>query len=214
MLDGSSTLVRHAGRNGLRLTFAGCTRWAQAWLLVGIGAWAGACHGQPRLTERRLADVAVIGVPSNLEAEDKITTLVAPSALTAEQKSRYRDDLMERLTFGFSSTYLWASMGSTTAYRQQLIVSVMAPDAPDAEYAQVPRRMGISYEQRKRLAGRTLGTGTLTTTEGIYSRGGVTEPAFQFLYADRARRLQLVWHAVKKEVDLETGTAQIERIAA
>lgn len=59
-----------------------------------------------------------------------------------------------------------------------------------------------------------MGTGTLTTTEGTYSRGGVTEAAFLSLYADRARRLQLVWHAVKKEIDLESAAAQVERIAA
>jgi len=121
----------------------------RAWLLIGIGAWAVTCHAQPHLTPRRLADIAVIDVPASLRAEDKIKVLAAPSALTAEHGSRYRDDLMERLTFGFSSTYLWASMGSVTAYRQQLIVSVMAPDAPDApdaEYAQVSRRMGIHLE--------------------------------------------------------------------
>jgi hypothetical protein len=188
-----------------------------AWALICLGAWAVACQGQPRLTERRLADIAVIGVPSNLEAEDKITVLVAPTALTAltaGHQSPYRDDLMERLTFGFSSTYLWASMGSITTYRQQLIVSVMAPDAPDTEYAQVPRRMSIHYDERKQLPSRALGTGTLTITEGIYSRGNVTEPALQLLYADRSRRLQLVWHAVRKEVDLAAGTTQIARIAA
>ena len=182
-----------------------------AWLVICLGIWPAACAGQVRLTEQRLADIAVIGVPSNLEAEDKISVLVAQ---TAGHQSPDRDDLMERLTFGFSSTYLWASMGSITTYRQQLIVSVMAPDAPDTEYAQVPRRMRIHYDERKQLPSRVLGTGTLTITEGIYSRGNVTEPAFQFLYADRSRRLQLVWHAVKKEVDLAAGATQIARIAA
>jgi hypothetical protein len=186
----------------------------KVWLLIGIGAWAAACQAQPQLTERRLADVAVVGVPSNLQAEDRIAVLTAPAAQTPEQKSLHRDDLMERLTFGFSSTYLWASMGSGTAYRQQLIVSVMAPDAADAEYAQAPSRMGIHLDQRKRLPDRALGTGLLTTTEGVYRRGNLTEPAWLFLYADRSRRLQLVWHAVKKEVDLDAGAAQVERIAA
>ena len=172
------------------------------------------CWGQPRLTERPLADIAMISVPSNLSNEDKLTVLTAPSKLAPQESSAYRSDWMERLTFGFSSTYLWASMGSITTYRQQLIVSVMAPNAPDADYVQPPRRMAISYEGRKQLGSRALATGTLTTTEGIYTLGNVTEPAFQFLYADRGRRLQLVWHAVKNEVDLETGVAQIARIAS
>lgn len=182
-------------------------------IAIVLGALAVTGSAQPRLTERSLADIARIAVPANLANEDKITVLAEPSALTPREQSLYRSDLMERLTFGFSSTYLWASMGSITTYRQQLIVSVMAPDASDEEYSTPPRRMAISYEQRRKLPARTVGSGTLTTSEGIYSRGNVTEPAYQFLYADRARRLQLVWHAVRKEVDLETGIAQIERIA-
>ncbi|HPU51872.1 MAG TPA: hypothetical protein PK359_09955, partial [Burkholderiaceae bacterium] len=182
-------------------------------IAIVLGALAVTGSAQPRLTERSLADIARIAVPANLANEDKITVLAEPSALTPREQSLYRSDLMERLTFGFSSTYLWASMGSITTYRQQLIVSVMAPDASDEEYSTPPRRMAISYEQRRKLPARTVGSGTLTTSEGIYTRGNVTEPAYQFLYADRARRLQLVWHAVRKEVDLETGIAQIERIA-
>ena len=183
-------------------------------LSICLSTLAIACSAQPRLTERSLADIARISVPAHLANEDKITVLVEPSTLSTREQSLYRSDLMERLTFGFSSTYLWASMGSITAYRQQLIVSVMAPDASDEEYNTPPRRMAISYEQRKKLPARMLGTGTLTTFEGIYTRGSVTEPAYQFLYVDRARRLQLVWHAVRKEVDLDTGVAQIERIAS
>ncbi len=154
---------------------------------------------QPRITERALADVAAISIPSNVKTENE---------------GRYNDEEIGRLTFGFSSTYFWASMGSITTYRQLLVVSVMAPDASDAEYATVPRRMGISYEQRTRVQSRTIGTGTLTVTEGIYTRGSVTEPAHQFLYSDRARRLQLVWHAVKQDVDLATGITQVGRIAS
>ena len=48
----------------------------------------------------------------------------------------------------------------------------------------------------------------------MYQRGSISEPAFRFVYAERARRLQLVWHAVKKEVELESGVAQLARIAA
>ena len=182
-------------------------------LSICLGMVAMACSAQSRLTERPMADIAFISVPSNLETEDRLKELVAPRTLLQGENTTYRDDLIERLTFGFSSTYLWASMGSVTTYRQLLIASVMAPDAPAAEYAKVPRRFGLSYDQRRQLGGRTVGTGTLTISEGLYTRGSVTEPAFQFLYADRSRRLQLVWHAVKKEVDLEAGVAQIARMA-
>lgn len=154
---------------------------------------------QPRLTERSLADIGVISVPRNLKVEGT---------------GAYGEDEMGRLTFGFSSTYFWASMGSITTYKEQLIVSVMAPDATASEYADVPRRMRISYEQRRPVRRSALGSGTLTISEGIYARGSVMEPAYQFVYADRARRLQLAWHAVKKDVELENGVAQIAKIAA
>lgn len=185
----------------------------KTWLSICLGVFALSCSAQSRLTERPMADIAFISVPPNLETEDRQKKLFPLSTLSDSEKSAYRHDLSERITFGFSSTYLWASMGSITTYRQLLIVSVMAPDAPEAEYARLPRRFGLYYEQRRHLPGRTLGTGTLTLSEGIYSRGDVTEPAIQFLYADRARRLQLIWHAVKREVDLETGVAQIARMA-
>lgn len=184
------------------------SRLAQALACV-LALLTGSVMAQPRLAERRLADVAVIDVPAHLDVEDRFKVLPAPP-----QHADVRDDLMQRLAFGFSSTYLWASMGSITAYRQQLVVSLMAPDASDAEYAEVPRRMAISYEQRRLLDRRAIGTGTLTTLGGVYVRGSVNEPALQFIYADRTRRLQLVWHTVRREVDLEAGAAQIARMAA
>jgi|JI6StandDraft_1071083.scaffolds.fasta_scaffold01328_18 hypothetical protein len=167
-------------------------------LSLGLSALAMFASSQPRLTARPLADIGTISVPRNLSAEGK---------------GGYWNDEMGRLTFGFSSTYLWASMSGIMRYRQQLIVSVMAPDATEAEYAAPPRRMSVTYEQRKRVRTSALGTGTLTVTEGIYARGVETEPAYHYLYTDRAHRLQLAWHAVKKEVDLEAGVAQIARIA-
>ncbi len=187
----------------------------KASLGIALAFWALVCSGQPRLTERRLADVAVVAVPAPLDSEDQqLTTLVAPSKRTAADSRVHRDDLLQRLAFGFSSTYLWASMGSGTVYRQQLVVSLMASDDTDADYASLPSRMAISYEGRKPLGSRALGSGTLTVSEGLYQRGGVSEPALQFVYADRSRRLQLVWHVVKKEVDLETGVVLVARMAA
>ncbi len=152
-----------------------------------------------RLTERRLADVAVIDIPADIKNETF---------------RGYRDDQSGRLTFGFSSTYFWASFGSTTAYKQLLIVSVMAPDATDAEYAAMPHRLPVSYEQRKKVQTRQIGSGTLTVSEGVYTQGNLNEPAFEYVYVDRSRRLQLAWHAVQEEVDLTSGVAKITRMAA
>lgn len=152
-----------------------------------------------RLTERRLADIAVIDLPADIKNESF---------------KGYRDDQPGRLTFGFSSTYFWASFGSTTAYKQLLIVSVMAPDATDAEYGAMPNRLPVSYEKRKKVRSSMVGSGTLTISEGIYSLANVNEPAYEYLYVDRSRRLQLAWHAVKQEVDLAAGVARITKMAA
>lgn len=154
---------------------------------------------QPRITERTLADIAVISIPASIKNETN-------RAYTEEQTSR--------LTFQFSSTYFWASFGSITTYKELMIVSIMAPDATDAEYAALPRAINLRYEQRKKIKTTAVGSGTLTVTEGIYTRGSVTEPAVEYVYSDRARRLQLAWHAVKREVDVATGIAQIARIAS
>ncbi len=171
----------------------------KAWMLVGLGTLALSCAAQPRLTVRALADVATIRVPAALDSED------ASGGRVAEAR---------RLAFGFSSTDLWASMGSVTAYRQQLVVSLMPPDATEADYAEWPRRMDIHHDQHKLLGSRALGPGTLTTTEGLYTMGSAVQPAWQFLYADRNQRLQLAWHVLKKEMDLASATAQLPRMAA
>jgi hypothetical protein len=152
-----------------------------------------------RLTERRLADVAVIDIPADIKNETF---------------KGYRDDQSGRLTFGFSSTYFWASFGSTTAYKQLLIVSVMAPDATDAEYVALPNRLPVSYEGRRKLRTSPVGSGTLTISEGVYTQGNLNEPAFEYVYVDRSRRLQLAWHAVKEEVDLASGVAKITKMAS
>ena len=164
---------------------------------------------QPRLSERALADVAVVSLP---------TTLKSPVGLSEKLKppfeAGYNGEELGRLTFTFSSTYFWASFGSITTYKQLMTVSVMAPDATAAEYAALPRSWSLGYEQRKRLPTRTVGTGELTISEGVYTRGSLSEPSHEFVYRDRTRRLQIVWHAVQKEMDLATGITQVGRIAA
>lgn len=153
---------------------------------------------QSRLAERALADVAVIGVPRNLK----------------EMYKGVRDDQAGRLTFTFSRDYFWASFGSGTAYKQQLFVSVMAPDASDAEYEAYPKHLSLSYDDRKTVRTTALGTGTLTITEGVYVQNTLKAPSHTFVFVDRTRRLQIAWHAVKEEIDLATGTNVIGRMAA
>jgi len=154
---------------------------------------------QPRLTERTLADVARVSIPSALKGPDNPVP---------------RQSVMGRLSWSFSSTYFWASMGSVTRYKQKMAVALMAPDATPAEYEQLPYGMDISYERRKQIRHGTVGSGTLTVWEGSYELGTTSEPSYLYFYVDPTRRLQIAWHAVAGEVDLATGVAQIPRIAA
>src|SRR5215207_9397666 len=154
--------------------------------------------GRIRLTERPLADIAVIKVPRSVK----------------EMYKGIRDEQQGRLVFTFSDDYMWASIGSGTAYKQQLFVSVMAPDASDAEYEAYPRPMRLTYDPRATIRNSALGSGTLKVFEGVYRQNSLAEPAYTFFYVDRARRLQIAWHAVKKEVDLATGTDLVGQMAA
>lgn len=154
---------------------------------------------QARLMERRLADIAVIGVPRMVKDE---------------MYKGVRDDQAGRLTFAFSTSYFWASFGSSTAYKHLLFVSLMAPDASEAEYREYPARFSVSYDGGKIVTAAALGSGTLTVREGIYTQNTLREPAYELLYVDRARRLQIAWHAVKAEVDLATATDLVGRMAA
>ena len=153
---------------------------------------------QPRLAERKLADMAVIRVPRNLK----------------ELYKGIRDDQQGRLVFSFSDEYFWASFGSGMAYKQQLFVSLMAPDASEAEYDEFPRLYGLRYDGRKSIRSVALGSGTLTVYEGVYEQNALKAPAHTFLYVDRARRLQILWHAVKAEIDLATGIDVTGKMAA
>jgi hypothetical protein len=154
---------------------------------------------QPRMTERALGDVARVSVPSAIKGPDNPVP---------------RQAVMGRLSWSFSSTYFWASMGSVTRYKQKMVVALMAPDATPAEYEQLPYGMDISYERRKQIRHGTVGSGTLTVWEGSYELGTTSEPSYLYFYVDPTRRLQIAWHAVAGEVNLATGVAQIPRIAA
>ena len=95
-----------------------------AWAAALLACAAGLAAAQPRLTERALGDTAVIQVPTGL---------------TAERYAGYDDELMHRVAFQFSSTYLWASMSGVMRYRQLMVVSVLAADAESALIAEPPR---------------------------------------------------------------------------
>ncbi|HEX6048703.1 MAG TPA: hypothetical protein VFZ21_05535 [Gemmatimonadaceae bacterium] len=164
-------------------------------LALGVVAMV---FSQPRLTERALGDVAVIRIPR---------------AVTEMYKGGH-DLQVGRLMYTFSDDYFWASFGSRTAYKQQLFISVMAPDATDAEYSEHPARYTLTYNDRKTVRTVTVGSGTLKVVEGVYVQNSLAAPAHTFFYVDRARRLQIVWHAVQKEVDLATGVDVIARMAA
>ena len=153
----------------------------------------------PQLKERALEDVAVIGIPRGIKEQ---------------MYKGLRDDQAGRLTFTFATSYFWASIGSSTAYRQQIFVSYMAPDASDAEYAAMPRNMSLSYDPRTKVGTSTVGSGTLSVTEGLYRQNTLAEPSYTFFYVDRARRLQIYWHTAKTETDLAKGKELIEKMAA
>ena len=153
---------------------------------------------QPRLVERALGDIAVIRMPSSVKAMYKGTP---------------DDERQGRLIFAFSDDYFWKSIGPGMAYKQRLLVSVMAPDATDKEYDGYQRRYNLPYEEEKVVRTVAVGSGTLTIVEAIYTQNAMREPSHTFLYVDRARRLALAWHAVKKEIDLATGTVVVAKMA-
>lgn len=151
-----------------------------------------------RLVERSLDDVAVIAVPAR----------VGESMLDG-----VRTDDADRLVFAFGSTYRWASLGSGPAYRHLLFVSVMAPDASDADYARLPAAFVRRYDATQRLPDTGLGSGTLTVIAGTYRQNTLQEPARTYVYRDRGRRLQIAWHAVDEDLDPVEARRLLERMA-
>ena len=154
---------------------------------------------QPRMSERALADIAVIAVPRMVKEEIY---------------KGIRLDQPGRLTFTFATTYFWASIGSGPAYKHQLFVSLMAPDATEGEYKEPLRNWGVSYDRRSEVRRTTLGSGSLTIYEGIYTQNALKEPSYSFSYTDKARRLHIAWHAVKKEIEIADAVKAIERMVS
>jgi hypothetical protein len=152
-----------------------------------------------RLIERPLDDVAVIAVPAR----------VGEAML-----SGVRTDDADRLAFAFGSTYRWESLGSGPAYRHLLFVSLMAPDASDADYARLPAAFGRRYDATRRLPDTALGSGTLTVIAGIYRQNTLQAPARTYVYRDRGRRLQITWHAVDEDLDADRARRLLENMAS
>ena len=154
---------------------------------------------QPRMSERALADIAVIRMPRMVK--DEIYKGI-------------RLDQPGRITFSFGTTYFWASFGSSQAYKHQLFIALMAPDATEAEYREHPRNWSPSYDQRREIRRSALGSGSLTVHEGIYTQNALKEPAYALSYVDRTRRLHIAWHAVKKEITLEDAIAAMQAMVS
>jgi hypothetical protein len=95
-----------------------------------------------------------------------------------------------------------------------MVVALMSPDATAKEYDEMPAGMDVSYEQRKQIRRTAVGAGMLTTWECTYALGVDRVRAYQYLYVERARRLQIAWHAVEREVSAAAVLAQIPQIAA
>lgn len=167
--------------------------------VVPLAAAALLVSGLPRLKERKLADIALVGVPADIKGPDN------PEARKANAG---------RLSWTFSDTYFWASMGSITKYKQKMAVAVLAPDASAAEVDDLAYSLDISYVDRKQIRRETVGSGALTVWEVRYEVNQDRELAYSYLYVDRSKRLAIVWHAVAKEAPLNEALAQLPRIAA
>lgn len=163
-------------------------------LLLVLASWL-----EPRLVERKLDNVALVSVPSGLKGPFN---------------AYRRESDMGWLAWRFESTYLWASMGSIARYKQAVVVGLMEANASDAEYEGMSRSITVSYEKCKPFRSGALQRGTITIWQCEYALGVDRETAYRYQYVERAKRLQIVWHAVAKEASLEDVLATIPRVAA
>ena len=170
-----------------------------ATLTLGVFAMFSGFFAQPRMSERALADIAVIRVPRMVKEE---------------MYKGIRLDQPGRITFTFGTTYFWASFGSSQAYKHQLFISLMAPDATEGEYKEPLRNWGTRHDPLTETRRTALGSGTLTISEGVYLQNTLKTPAYVLEYVDKSRRLQISWHAVKKEIDLDDAIAAMQQMVA
>lgn len=146
---------------------------------------------------------------------DGIGSISAPSSAEPIGDGRAWDDDPSRLYFRFAQEYpWWASMGSGTAYKQVLGVSLLAPTASPADYERWPPRFEPLYEQLVKQRTLTLGTARLEISGGRYAQNALDDPAHVYLYWDPSRRLQIAWHVVDKVVAPDDAVQMIQRMAA
>ncbi len=157
------------------------------------------CSGE-RLVERTL---------------DGVGSIQVPSSAVAFGNGQAWDDDASRLYFRFAHEYpWWVSMGSSTAYKQVLCVSLFAPTATAADYERWPPRFEPLYENLSKQRTLTLGTARLEISGGRYAQNALDDPAHVYLYWDPARRLQIAWHVADEVVAPDAAEDMIQRMAA
>lgn len=153
-----------------------------------------------RLADRRLEGVGRIALPARVAAVGK---------------GEAWDDDPSRLYFRFAREYGWlASLGSSTAYRQIITVSLLAPDAGSADYERWPPRFEPLYSKLAKERTVALGQAHVAVSAGRYAQNALDEPAHVYVYVDPARRLQIAWHAVDEDVAAEDALEMLPRMAA
>lgn len=169
-------------------------------LILAMGLLTLLGLGSDRLVEQRLESVGSISLPARL---------------TPVGRGEPWDDDSSRLYFRFAREYGWlASLGSSTAYRQILCVSLFAPDAVAADYERWPPRFEPLYSKLTRERTLTLGFARLTISSGRYAQNALDEPAHVYVYSDPSHRLQIAWHVVDADVAPEDAIALLPRMAA
>jgi len=146
---------------------------------------------------------------------DSIASISLPSSTQTWGNGQARDEDPSRLYFWFAHEYpFWKSMGSGTAFKQVLCVSLLAPNATAADYERWPPRFEPSYEGLKQQRTVTMGTARLAISSGRYAQNALDDPAHVYIYWDTARRLQIAWHVVDKVVAPDDAEQLIQRMAA
>ena len=85
---------------------------------------------QPRLSERTLADIAVVNVPATLKSPVGLSEKLKPQFAAG-----YNGEELGWLSFTFSAAYFWASFGSVTTYKRA---------AHDVQGVREGQRVGMS----------------------------------------------------------------------
>lgn len=168
-------------------------------LIAAVGLLALVGLGGDRLVERPLPGIGTIALPAAMKPAHDVTAY---------------DDDPARLYYRFADEYGLASLGSGTAYKQLLTVSLMATTATDADYRAWPERFSPLYSTVRAEPEVALGAGRLRVAAGRYAQNALDEPAHVYIYAEPARRLQIAWHVVDAGLAPEAVRALLPRVAA